>query len=572
MAWENERAESLFLTVSADHRRRELPEYTARMSEPFLACGGYLAAYEGVILGGAERLFGVAELELWLRRHRYAAYDMRVLLPIAHLCLEEAVRVRLAAERSGIPVMAERAATELLGGDPLNWRASSRDWLRIDRLCKRFPAAANAESRAVTARLSDFTDMALFESLVSSSADCGDAKSLVAQAVLLYQKIFTRYFAPDHDLDPLPERELPEGGAEPTEPDEPREAVELTFDSRHAEDDFTLTAEQLADVPEYLARNFGPSFKTAHEMEEIERAVCTDLHEDRKLLFTDGFPESVYAEASERARSAASCRAENRAMLRDHEAAVRAGIRSIEQAFRNVLRSDPETYRAHFGELVNGELWKAERCDDPQLFRRTVAFQPPSVALELLIDASGSQRSRQSMVAMQSYLFSAAISRLHIPHRVMSYCTYGDYTVLRRFRDYDDGADADLRILDYRATSNNRDGLAVAAAGQDLLRRREEHKLVLVFSDGLPNDMVSGRVREGMPKKYVGDTAVRDTCAQVRKLIRRDVTVLGVFLGEDRELENERLIYGSSFVHIRAAEDFAGSAGKRLREVLMQAY
>ena len=259
-------------------------------------------------------------------------------------------------------------------------------------------------------------------------------------------------------------------------------------------------------------------------------------------------------------------------MLRDHEAAVRAGIRSIERAFRNVLRSDPETYRAHFGELVNGELWKAERCDDPQLFRRTVAIQPPSVALELLIDASGSQRSRQSMVAMQSYLFSAAISRLHIPHRVMSYCTYGDYTVLRRFRDYDDGADADLRILDYRATSNNRDGLAVAAAGQDLLRRREEHKLVLVFSDGLPNDMVSGRVREGTPKKYVGDTAVRDTCAQVRKLIRRGVSVIGVFLGEDRELENERLIYGSSFVHIRAAEDFAGSAGKRLREVLMQAY
>ena len=572
MAWENERAESLFLTVSADHRRRELPEYTARMSAPFLACGGYIAAYEGVILGGAERLFGVADLELWLRRHRYAAYDMRVLLPIAHLCLEEAVRARLTAERPGIPSMAARAAAELLGGDPLNWRASSRNWLRIDRLCRRFPAAANAESRAITVRLSDFTDMALFEALVSGSADCADAKALVAQAVLLYKKIFTRYFAPEHDLDPLPERVLPEGGEEPAEPDASRETAVLAFDSKPDVGDFTLTAEQLADVPEYLARNFGPSFKTAHEMEEIERAVCTDLHEDRKLLFTDGLPESVYAEHSERARLAAACREENRAMLREHEAAVRAGVRGIEQAFRNVLRSDPETYRAHFGELVNGELWKAGRCEDPQLFRRTAAIQPPSVALELLIDASGSQRPRQSMVAMQSYIFSAALSRLHIPHRVMSYCTYGDHTVLRRFRDYDDGADADLRILDYRATANNRDGLAIAAAGQDLLRRREEHKLVLVFSDGLPNDMVAGRVREGPPKKYVGDTAVRDTCAQVRKLIRRGVTVLGVFLGEDRELENERLIYGSSFVHIRSAEDFAGSAGKRLREVLAQSY
>lgn len=558
MAWVDERAESLFLTVSGDHRRRELPEYTALMSEPFLACGGYVAAYEGVILGGAERLFGVAELETWLRRHRFAAYDMRVLLPIAHLCLEEAVRVRLARERPGIPAIAERAAIELLRDDPLNWRASSRNWLRVHRLCRLFPAATNAESRAVIARLSDFPDMALFESLVS--AHCADAKALVAQAVLLYKKIFMRYFAPDYA--PLPERKQPSG--DEVRQDSTRETAELSFDSRPATDELCLT--QLADVPEYLARNFGASFKTAHEMEELERAVCIGIHEDRKLLFTDGFPESVYAEQSERSRAASSSRAENRAMLRDHEAAVRAGIRGIEQAFRNVLRSDPEVCRARFGDLVNAELWRAGRCEDPQLFRRTVSAQPPSVVLELLIDASGSQKIRQSMVAMQSYLFSAALSRLQIPHRVMSYCTYGDYTVLRRFRDYDDGADADFHILDYRANSNNRDGLAIAAAGQDLLRRREEHKLVLVFSDGLPNDMVSGRARKGT--KYVGDTAVRDTCSQVRKLIRQGVTVLGVFLGEDRELENERLIYGSAFVHIRAAEDFSGYAGKRLREVL----
>lgn len=69
----------------------------------------------------------------------------------------------------------------------------------------------------------------------------------------------------------------------------------------------------------------------------------------------------------------------------------------------------------------------------------------------------------------------------------MSYCTYGDHTVLRRFRNYDDHPEADQRILEYRATSNNRDGLALAAAGLDIKKRREEHKVVIVFSDGLPN-------------------------------------------------------------------------------------
>jgi len=210
------------------------------------------------------------------------------------------------------------------------------------------------------------------------------------------------------------------------------------------------------------------------------------------------------------------------------------------------------------------------RCEEPRLFDKVFRQDESTVVVELLIDASGSQSPRQAMVALQSYLFSAALSSIGIPHRVMSYLTYGDHTVLRRFRDYDDKPAADRKILEYRATSNNRDGLALAAAGVDLLRRREEHKIVIVSSDGLPNDMVSGRKRPGDPGKYVGEAAVRDTCAQVRRLRRAGAHVIGVFLGGDAEVENERLIYGSSFLRIRRAEDFGGSAGKRLSELLLQ--
>ena len=41
-------------------------------------------------------------------------------------------------------------------------------------------------------------------------------------------------------------------------------------------------------------------------------------------------------------------------------------------------------------------------------------------------------------------------------------------------------------------------------------------------------------------------------------------------IGEDAELDNERLIYGSSFLRIRRAEDFGGSAGRRLLDMLAQ--
>ncbi len=578
-----DREESLFLTVSEDHRKREYPEYILRMSAPYREAGGMTAVYEGVVLGGGDKLLGLDELNLWLRRHRYAAYDMEVLLPIAHMCLEYAVRRRLEAQRPGIPVMAEQAARELLEADPLRWRYSSRGWMSIYWLTKQFPQTETPEDRRILKNFSGFENvLLLFTQLMEGCCPCRDARSLVEQAVLLYKKIFTRYFAPDHSGDVLPngdisEDDMWEGDAPAPDREDPREPEEEQPELKYEKagmamaDGVVLSEEALAAIPEYLAQNFGPSFQTEKAAREMEQAVCVGIHEGRRLLLTDGLPESAYEGTSSRASALRACREGNLRMLEEHRDSARQGIRSIEQAFRNALnlKNEPEVYRAHRGVLVNSTLWKVGRCQDPQLFHKIFRQDQSTVVVELLIDASGSQVVRQSMVALQSYLFSAALSGIQIPHRVMSYCTYGDHTVLRRFRDYDDRPEADRKILEYRATSNNRDGLALAAAGVDLLKRREDHKILIVFSDGLPNDMVSGRRRSDAPEKYIGDAAIRDTCAQVRKLRREGVHVIGIFLGEDGELENERMIYGASFLRIRRAEDLGGSAGKRLSETLL---
>ena len=578
-----DREESLFWTVSEDHRKREYPEYIRLMSDPYEKAGGMIAVYEGVILGGGDKLFGLEELNLWLRRYRYAAFDMHALLPIAHMCLEYAVRRRLTPERPGIPAMAEQAARELLGdADPLRLRHASRDWIKIYWLTEQFPGAANPESRRVLQNFAGFEDvLALFTQLTQGSGDCTEAKTLVEQAVLLYKKVFTRYFAPDHSRDELSKFEISDDDlweGDYAAPDQEElsqldEQQELKYDKASAAtaDGIELSDEAMAAIPEYLAKNFGPSFQTERVMKEIQDAVCVGIHQERKLLFTDGLPESAYEGTSAIAESLRASRDANLRMLEEHQDAARQGIRSIEQACRNALnlRNEPEIYPSDCGVLVNSALWKVGRCKDPQLFHKIFRQDQSTVVVELLIDASGSQAVRQSMVALQSYLFSAALSGIQIPHRVMSYCTYGDYTVLRRFRDYDDKPEADRKILEYRATSNNRDGLALAAAGTDLLKRREDHKIVIVFSDGLPNDMVSGRKRSGTPETYIGEAAIRDTCSQVRKLRREGVHIIGIFLGDDNELENERMIYGSSFLRIRRAEDFGGSAGKRLSDTLL---
>ena len=179
-----DREESLFLTVSENHCPREYPEYVQIMSDPYREAGGMIAAYEGVVLGGGDKLYGLEELNLWLRRHRYAAYDMHVLLPITHICLEYVVRKKLADERPGVPVMAEQAARELLDYDPLRLRHSSRGWMSIYWLTEEFPRTANEESRRILKNFSGFEHvLQLFTQLVEESVNCADARALVEQAV-----------------------------------------------------------------------------------------------------------------------------------------------------------------------------------------------------------------------------------------------------------------------------------------------------------------------------------------------------------------------------------------------------
>lgn len=81
--------------------------------------------------------------------------------------------------------------------------------------------------------------------------------------------------------------------------------------------------------------------------------------------------------------------------------------------------------------------------------------------IDVLIDSSGSQAGRQAQVAAQGYIISEALSQARIPHRMTGYCAFWGYTVLQRFRDYEDPSETNERIFQFRAYANNRDGLAL---------------------------------------------------------------------------------------------------------------
>ena len=120
-------------------------------------------------------------------------------------------------------------------------------------------------------------------------------------------------------------------------------------------------------------------------------------------------------------------------------------------------------------------------------------------------------------------------------------------------------------FFEFYGSSNNRDGLAVRAAALSLQERGEEHKILIVLSDGRPNDIIVNRPNSKNPAPYFGDYAVRDTAYEVRKLRNAGIAVLGVFAGEEQDLYAERRIFGKDFAYIRDIANFSHVVGRYLK-------
>lgn len=167
-------------------------------------------------------------------------------------------------------------------------------------------------------------------------------------------------------------------------------------------------------------------------------------------------------------------------------------------------------------------------------------------------------------MALQAYILMEALSQVQIPQRVMSFCTFWDHTILQRFREYDEDRSANERIFSFTTSSNNRDGLAIRAAAQGLLARQEERKILIILSDGRPYDVILNRPNARNPQPYYGEYAVTDTGTEVRRLRNLGVSVLGVFAGEEKDLEAEKKIFGKDFAYIRDISNFSRIVGNYL--------
>ena len=319
-------------------------------------------------------------------------------------------------------------------------------------------------------------------------------------------------------------------------------------------------------IREYVELNYGKSYLSESEQARVNRKFCTGIHKNCILYLTDGILQNPVIKNNQY-RFAQLQFEKNKAYYGNNHWIIKRNIsvlaESLKRAF--IIRKDDFVSRSDAGQLVPERLWKIGRTDDDKLFNRKKRSEDSEFVIDVLIDSSGSQAGRQAQVAAQGYIISEALSQAGIPHRVTGYCAFWGYTVLQRFRDYEDPRETNERIFQFRAYANNRDGLALKTVSSSLMERPEKNKILIVLSDGKPCDMSIQRPGTRQPKIYDGEGAVKDTAYEVRRARNQGIFVIGIFVGNEEELSVEKRIYGKDFAYIRNISNFSRMVGTFLR-------
>lgn len=217
--------------------------------------------------------------------------------------------------------------------------------------------------------------------------------------------------------------------------------------------------------------------------------------------------------------------------------------------------------------------------NDPRVFSRKHESESKDVAVELVVDASGSMNGSKIHTACQSaYALSAVLDRLSIKNEVICFTTkdiggaekdlaeqqskFGirfsrvEGLYMPILKGYEERMTAQVKerfgwLPHTRILRSNVDGECVEIAARRLLQRREHSKVMIVLSDGYPAAAGSGNFKAHLKK------------------VTKEIEGAGVRLvGIGIESDAVRDFYSKSLV-LHSVNELPAAVMKQLRQLLM---
>ena len=599
------RIRNLLWTVSGDYTQQMKPDVSL-----FLRSKN-IALYDGIKQGALAKFFDKDFLGMYLVKKIFMGADEASLTFVSQLCIEEAIGDKICHQRPGIWEMQRKACEDILDQEyetlPPTW--DKLGYLRVNMLRRRIDSGNKsgekektiAETEKTITKISDISNkkenkngIYHYIDLISKTSEVTDTMSLIRIIDTVYNEVADPDFGKKVTLEQvlavtmedLTEFDWHDYLSEEMYEDALESYMEQLTSNVSGMEDSSVTKEMeeerqtkqkitilppeaLEKAHTYVELNFGKTYLNETEEKRMNQLMCRDIHSDCSLYFTEGILKNP-VKRNYQYEYAKRLKNKNIWLYHDKHRIVKRNVALLTEMLKKslVIKSETQEILSDRGTIVPSRLWRLGRSSEANVFKRELKGDSSDFVVDVLIDASGSQMSRQGEVALQAYIISEALSNAGLPHRVMSYCTFWDYTILHRFREYDDPRSANENIFNYVTSSNNRDGLAIRAAGYGLLMREEEKKILIILSDGRPYDVIVNRPNAKNPAPYHGKYAITDTAAQIRKLRSQGVSVLGVFAGEEKDLATEKKIFGKDFAYIRNITGFSKIVGRYLTKQL----
>ena len=575
------RIRNLLWTVSGDYQLDMKPDVSLFLRSKAIAL------YDGIKQGALARYYDKDMLGLYLVKKIFLQAGENELTFVAQLCIEEAIGDKICEERPGIRDMQRQCMEDILEQEfdilpdlrdipgrlkvaVLRRRLNNGEWhveKKLQPFMELIERAGNSTDTLELIRVID----ELYNRLMDP--DFESMHGTLEQVLAVTMEDLTEYSWEDFLSEEMYEEVLESYAEQLTNSVSGLENSAVTEEMEEKRQKKrsvkVVTPEMLEKAYTYVELNYGKSYLSEAEEKKINYQMCRGIHSDCSLYFTEGILKNP-VKSNYQYEYAKRLRNKNIWLYHDKHRIVKHNITVLTETLRKslVLRSETQTVLSDRGMIVSSRLWRIGRTNDAKLFQQELKGEISDFVVDVLIDASGSQMKRQGDVALQAYIISEALSNVDIPYRVMSFCTFWDYTIMHRFRRYDDPRSENDNIFNYVTSSNNRDGLAIRTAGYDLLQREEEKKIMIILSDGRPYDVIINRPNAKNPEPYQGKAAIADTATEVRRLRNLDVSVLGVFAGEEKDLATEKKIFGKDFAYIRDIANFSKIVGRYLTKQL----
>ena len=575
------RIRNLLWTVSGDYQLDMKPDVSLFLRSKAIAL------YDGIKQGALARYYDKDMLGLYLVKKIFLQAGENELTFVAQLCIEEAIGDKICEERPGIRDMQRQCMEDILEQEfdilpdlrdipgrlkvaVLRRRLNNGEWhveKKLQPFMELIERAGNSTDTLELIRVID----ELYNQLMDPNFE--SMHGTLEQVLAVTMEDLTEYSWEDFLSEEMYEEVLESYAEQLTNSVSGLENSAVTEEMEEKRQKKrsvkVVTPEMLEKAYTYVELNYGKSYLSEAEEKKINYQMCRGIHSDCSLYFTEGILKNP-VKSNYQYEYAKRLRNKNIWLYHDKHRIVKHNITVLTETLRKslVLRSETQTVLSDRGMIVPSRLWRIGRTNDAKLFQQELKGEISDFVVDVLIDASGSQMKRQGDVALQAYIISEALSNVDIPYRVMSFCTFWDYTIMHRFRRYDDPRSENDNIFNYVTSSNNRDGLAIRTAGYDLLQREEEKKIIIILSDGRPYDVIINRPNAKNPEPYQGKDAIADTATEVRRLRNLDVSVLGVFAGEEKDLATEKKIFGKDFAYIRDIANFSKIVGRYLTKQL----